>query len=205
AAAVLPNRFDVRAPEGQRDATRAALGVAAGERLVLQPTRAIPRKNVPAGIALARKLRATYWITGAAELGYDDELVALLDGAGIPTIHGWPEGTDPDRIEDAYAAADLVVLPSTWEGFGNPAIESAIYRRPLAIGSYPVGAELRARGFRWFDVHAPVPIAHFLAAPDSRVLEDNRAVAVRHFNLDDLPTELEGNLSLPFSWARHPW
>lgn len=194
-AVVIRNRFNVDPPAGRRAATRAALGVSDGATLAVQPTRAIPRKEVAAGIALARELGATYWITGAAELGFDDELAALLEGAGTPAIHGWPEGTDPDRIEDAYAAADFILLPSSWEGFGNPAIESAIHRRPLAIGRYPVAAELRALGFEWFDLDDVARMRRFLSQPDDRLLEANRAVAARHFNLIDLPAELDALLA----------
>jgi glycosyltransferase involved in cell wall biosynthesis len=156
------------------------------ERVLLQPTRALPRKNVPGGLALAESTGATYWLTGAAEEGYGPELDRLLAGAKTRTIHGNP-GLDP---ADIYAAADAVVLPSTWEGFGNPAIESAIYRRPLAIGDYPVAEELRAFGFRWFPASDPQPLAAWLDHPEVDVLNVNHDVARRHFSLARLRRQL---------------
>ena len=89
-----------------------------------------------------------------------------------------------------YAAADAVVLPSTWEGFGNPAIESAIYRRPLAIGDYPVAEELRAFGFRWFPVDDPTPLARWLQYPDVELINRNHDVAHHHFSLARLRRQL---------------
>jgi mannosylglucosylglycerate synthase len=185
-ATVVHNAFDVDAAGGNRYGARAAVGIEPGERVLLQPTRALPRKNVPGGLALAEAVGGTYWLTGAAEEGYGPELERLLAGARTRTIHGNP-GLDP---VDIYAAADAVVLPSTWEGFGNPAIESAIFRRPLAIGDYPVAEELRAFGFDWFPASDPAPLGAWLDHPDVDVLNTNHAVARRHFSIARLRRQL---------------
>lgn len=187
-AVTIRNAFDLRAPaSGARVATRTALGIGDDDRLVLQPTRAIPRKDVPAAVRLAEALGATYWLLGPAEDGYGGELAEVLGAARVPVIH------QPGRwsATDAYAACDAVLFPSTWEGFGNATVEAAIHRRPLAIGAYPVAAELTAYGFRWFPSDDPQPLADFLERPDPELLEHNAAVARRHFSLDDLPGRIE--------------
>jgi glycosyltransferase involved in cell wall biosynthesis len=190
-ATVVRNAFDTDAPEGDRRGTRRALGLDDGARLVLQPTRAIPRKNVAGGLALAQRLGATFWLLGPAEDGFGPELDRLVAGARCPCVLG-PAALGPDcRVVDAYAACDVVVLPSTWEGFGNPAIESAVYRRPLAIGPYPVAAELAAFGFRWF-AHDDAPgLSAYLEDPDPAMLEHNHEVARADFSLRALPDRID--------------
>ena len=143
---------------------------------------------MPGGIALAEALGAVYWLTGAAEDGYEATLDRLLGAATARVLRSPMPG---NSAADAYAACDLVVLPSTWEGFGNPAIESATYRRPFAVGRYPVAEELRAFGFSWFQADEPRPIAAFLEAPDRCLLEANASIARSRFSLRELPAHLE--------------
>lgn len=184
-ATTLYNTFDPDPPLADRDDARAALGVPPATRLLLQPTRALPRKNIAGGLALAEAVGGTYWLLGPAEDGYGPELERLVDRAGCPVLLGAP---GPGlTIVEAYAACDVVLLPSSWEGFGNPSIESATHRRPLAIGSYPVAAELSAFGFRWFDCREPPPVSAWLKHPDTELLDQNHAIASRYFNVADLP------------------
>jgi len=189
AATTIYNAFDTEPPVGDRDATRAALAIERDQLLVLQPTRALPRKNVAGGIALAEALGATYWLLGPAEDGFGPELDRLLAGANCRVLHGPGRTAARERVEDAYAACDVVVLPSTAEGFGNPALESAVHRKPLCIGPYPVADELARFGFDWFALGEAGRLADWLADPDD-LLERNLAVARRHFSLADLPARL---------------
>jgi glycosyltransferase involved in cell wall biosynthesis len=211
-AALLRNAFDPSAfAAGRRQALRDALGVEPDELLLLQPTRALPRKNVPGGLALGAHLarqpllhragwRAVrYWLAGPPEDGYGPELTRLLADPPLPVTHGLPPGGPWDPA-DLYAAADAVVLPSFWEGFGNPTIESALARRPLALGPFPAARELAAYGFSWAlpddwtpATHAALAadLAEWLAEPQKWRTDRNEAVARRHFALAELPLRLD--------------
>jgi glycosyltransferase involved in cell wall biosynthesis len=188
-----PRRTDPEDP-GVRDRVRRDLGVSPHERLVLQPTRAIPRKNVAGGMEVAASLDAAYWLLGPAEDGYADELDALVAAAACRVLLGPPGGDPPLPVHHAYQACDVVALPSTWEGFGNPTIESVIHRRPLAIGPYPVAAELAAFGFEWFGLTETGRLAAWLEAPDPGLLDRNLAVAATRFSLRRLPERIAAAL-----------
>jgi len=97
-------------------------------------------------------------------------------------------------MADVYAAADLVVLSSTWEGFGNAAIESVSFRRPLARRSYPVMAEIEANGLRFFDLDDLDGLRGFLAQPDEGLLEQNVTAAKEAYDLSLLPGRLDAVL-----------
>jgi glycosyltransferase involved in cell wall biosynthesis len=112
-------------------------------------------------------------------------------------VFGRPDGVS---MADVYAASDAVVLPSSWEGFGNATVESAVHRRPLAISRYPVAREIAAYGFRWFPADDPEPLRAWLAHPDVALLDANHAIARRHFSLERLRRRLEALLE-EAAWA----
>lgn len=201
-AVTIYNGFDPDPAPGDRQATRAGLGVADDAILVAHPVRAIARKNVPGAIALAEHLGGIYWLPGPAEEGYQAELDHHLARARCPVLrHGVQ-----DRglvMADLYAAADVVAFPSTWEGFGNPPVEAALHQRPVVVGHYPVADELRALGFCWYDPDDPARVAAGLAAPDdpavgpggrqslNQSLATNRGIARRDLSTEAMTAEID--------------
>ena len=187
-------------------------GVEAGENnLVVKAVRAFEdltgeavrarielRKNVPAGLAVAEALGADYWLTGPEEDGYGPELARLLAATRCRVHRRLPAGL---TMDDAYVACDAVVFPSTWEGFGAPLIEAALHGRPLAVGEYPVAAELAAFGFTWFPAADPAPLRSFLDHPDPALLKGNAEVARRHFSMEALGGQIAALLEAA-GWDR---
>ena len=178
-AVTIYNGFATDPPPGDREGTRLALGVAPDEPLLVHPVRAIERKNVPTALSLSAAVGGTYWLPGGAEEGYGPTLERFLAEARCRVIHrSWAVRSD------LYAAADAVLFPSTWEGFGNPPVEAALHRRQTVVGDYPVADELRGLGFEWLPADDPEPLATWLADPDPDVLDHNRAVATTHLSLE---------------------
>ena len=128
-----------------------------------------------------------FWLLGPAEDGFDSELERIVAGARGAVRLGPGALEGPARRGRRLRGVRLVVLASTWEGFGNPAVESAVHRRPLAIGPYPVASELAAFGFRWFALDDVDGVTTFLERPDASLVEHNHEVARRHFDRRDLP------------------
>jgi glycosyltransferase involved in cell wall biosynthesis len=192
AATTIYHGFIERPRPRQRGLVRRRLRIPPRCPLILQPTRAIARKNVDLGLSFAAALGGAYWLTGPAEEGYQQVLEGLLRDAPVPVRRRLPMGTG---MAGAYAACDVVVLPSSWEGFGLPLIESALHRKPIAVGEFPVARELAAFGFRWFGLADPGPLRAFLADPDPALLDHNEAIARRHFGFDALVRRLGRLLS----------
>lgn len=198
----IRNAFDLDPTPGDRVATRAFLGYDDADVVLVQPTRAIARKEVGRGIEYAERLAALvdaplrFWITGPAEDGFGPELERLVAAATVSVTIGRAA-----RAADAYAAADAVVFPSSVEGFGNPVVESVAAHRPLVVGRYPVLDELTALGFEFFSVDDPRALMAWLDARASGTgdgndrLEGNLAIAREHFDLEDLPQRITAALS----------
>ena len=192
-AVTIPNHFDCYPADGRREALRNAIRVSRGSRVILQPTRAIPRKNVTGGLRLAERLGAIYWLLGKAEDGFGTDLERLLTHAMTGVRRGLPQGA---TMDDAYAGCDLVVMPSTWEGFGNPVIEAVAHRKPLARYRYPVIDEIEAHGFHFFDLDDYHGIEAAMADPFSEFHEKNLAIARANYDLSLLPDRLREILDL---------
>jgi glycosyltransferase involved in cell wall biosynthesis len=190
-AVTIMNSFDCEPPLGDRARLRGVLDVV-DETLVVLPTRALARKNVEGALELCEAIGATFWLLGPAEDGYGPTLERLIDASSLDVRRGVPISFD---MHDAYAASDLVVMPSLWEGFGNPVLESVTHRRPLALNPYPVAREIISFGFDFFELDDVVRLEGFLASPDEERLEHNLAVARQHFNLRTLPERLARLLS----------
>ena len=168
-AVTLRNAFDLDPPRGDRDAHARRVRVRARRPRAAPADRAIPRKNIPAAIAFATEL-------GAARARRTSPPLDHRSGGGrlrrrvraarrrVATSRS-PSGA-PERAADAYAAADLVVFPSTWEGFGNPVIESIAHRRPIAVGNYPVLDEMRGFGVQLLSIDDADEVQAWLRAPD---------------------------------------
>jgi len=200
-AVTVRNAFDLDAPPGRRDETRATLGLRPDDLLVLQPTRAIARKNIPAALRLAEALTprlarsVTYWLPGPAEDGYAATLAEVLASAAVPVLRTHP-GSLGLAMADAYAACDLVVFPSTGgEGFGQPVIESVWADRPLAVLSYPALEEILALGFSFLPADDPDTVAAALRQRDASTSARNRELAEAHFSMGALQRSLAALLA----------
>jgi glycosyltransferase involved in cell wall biosynthesis len=189
------NYFDLDPAPGDREGTRARFGFTADELVLFQPARAIARKNVPGGLRFAHRLGGLlpdkplrYWLSGPAEDGYGSTLERIVERSPFPIVTG--------RVApaDGYSACDLVVFPSTWEGFGNPVIEAIGWRRPCAAAPYPVLAELLATGVRALSTERPEQVAQFLSEPreaQEQYFETNVRRARLSFDVADLPKALD--------------
>jgi mannosylglucosylglycerate synthase len=189
------NYFDLDPVPGERGPTRSAFGFADDDLVVFQPARAIERKNVPGGVRFAGRLaqltgrQVRYWLSGPVEDGYGPTLERVLERSAVPMTFG-----RPSTVADGYAACDVIAFPSTWEGFGNPTIESIAARKPLAAFPYPVLAEILTSGVRLFSTEAPENVVKFLADSDDarqRYFDVNLRRARLSFSLADLPAAID--------------
>ncbi len=200
AATTIYNGFDPDPPPGDRRRLRAWLGIADLDLLVTHPVRAIARKNIPKAVEISERLGGHYWLPQPAEEGYHEELERILAAARCPVIRRPITGTE-FAMADLYAATDLVVFPSTWEGFGNPPVEAALHRRLAAVGRYPVANELRALGFRWFDPDDTDTIAAAVEDRPDDLLDRNRQIAREHLSVEHMTNEV-ARLFADAGWHR---
>jgi len=162
-ARVLFNTLDMdRLLGGDRVGCRSGSGISARDLVLLHPVTAYPRKEVGVAARFADAVaarwdgRVVYWLTGG---GRDP-----LAGQGR---YEFMTGRCRSAA-DMYAAADAVLLTSSWEGWGNPVAEGAALGLPVVTGRWPALADMRRLGVRDIAVSAPDAVNRLLSEVRSR-------------------------------------
>jgi glycosyltransferase involved in cell wall biosynthesis len=210
-ALVLPNIFDFETPPPVPDSfstdLRQEVGLAPDDRLILQPTRVIPRKGIELSIELLRRLgdpRCKLVITHSAGdegIGYLHSLQNLAERSGVDLRYVadrfddarrvTPDETKTYSLWDAYLRADFVTYPSLIEGFGNALLETVYFHLPALVNRYSVyAADIGPLGFDFVEIEgaitdeAVVRVRRLLDDAERRreVVEHNFALAREHFS-----------------------
>jgi len=196
---LVPNVMDFERPPPPADgvAFRKAAGLTAEDRIILQPTRLIPRKGIETTVELAAALNdpAIKVVFSHPALDEGDAYAAILGEQaarlGVDVRRVATDTPGGPRLADAYAAAHLVSFPSRVEGFGNALLETFYYRRPVLVRRYEVyAADIAPTGVRCIEIDQDltpdtvVAAARYLEHPGSWVedVEHNYQVGLRHFS-----------------------
>jgi len=147
----LPNAVDASwLAAGDRDRGRAALGVPAGAPVALTAARVDPQKGqelIPEILARVPELHAVL-VGPVTVAGYEHVVRSAAERLGVADrLHLVgslePEGSD---LADAFAAADLLLLPSRHEPFGIVALEAWAAGLPVVATKVGGLAELVRHG-----------------------------------------------------------
>ena len=194
-AVLIPNVMDFDTPPPGPDETTShlygALGMSPSTRLLLQPTRVVPRKRIELALELTRRIPADCTLlvshaSGDEGTAYERHLRGYADLLGVRVIFAseilapergqLPDGRQVFSLADAFLLAVLVTYPSTVEGFGNAFIETLYYRRPIVMSSYEIfRTDIQPKGFRVIEFEDF--ITEETVEKAQRVLEDQNLAA----------------------------
>jgi glycosyltransferase involved in cell wall biosynthesis len=226
-ACVLPNVFDFETPPPTPDSfsadLRQEMGLGPDDRLILQPTRVVPRKGIELAIELLRRLedsRCKLLIThpaGDEGMEYLHSLQNLAEQASVDLRYAadrfddarrvTPSGSKTYNLWDAYLHADFVTYPSLVEGFGNALLETVYFHLPALVNRYSVYiADIAPLGFDFVEIGGEVSdgavarVRRLLDDAECRqkMVEHNFSLGREHFSYAVLEARLRdvlGNLS----------
>ncbi len=165
---LIPNILDFDNPPGPPDEfssdIREVIGLQPEDKLILQPTRVVPRKGIEHSLSLLKRLndpRCKLIIShGSGDEGedYPRQIAELARYEGVD-VHFFGHSIGDRRridskgrkiyvLQDLYLHADLVLYPSIYEGFGNAFLEALYYRVPIIVNRYPVWVrDIEPKGF----------------------------------------------------------
>lgn len=207
---LIPNVLDFHTEpmmDGYAADIRSAIGLAPEDKLILQPTRIVPRKGIEHAITLLRRLKdprcklVVSHRAGDEGDEYRNQIVELASDEGID-LHLFGDRISDLRqldgdgnkiyiLRDLYPYADLVTFPSLYEGFGNAFLEAVYYRVPIMINRYSVFVrDIEPKGFRLPTLDGLVTrdvvkqVHRLLDDPDYRqdMVDHNFEVAKRYYS-----------------------
>ncbi|MEN8237724.1 MAG: glycosyltransferase family 4 protein [Actinomycetota bacterium] len=160
---VLPNvmDFETGPPPGDAgDEFRRIAGLGPWDTVLLQPTRVIPRKGIELTIDLASRMDGDPVVVVTHPDDLDREywvaLNALATDLGV-SLRLVDAGRELSALTGAYAAADLVCIPSLYEGYGNALVEAVYHRRPVLVNRYSVyTSDIAPLGFCFVEIDGAI-------------------------------------------------
>jgi glycosyltransferase involved in cell wall biosynthesis len=166
---LVPNVWNFHEPPDDSDDygadIRKEMGLTPEDKLILQPTRIVPRKGIEHSITLLKRLAdpscklVISHAAGDEGSSYSDQIAELAHAEGVELIlfgdrvgdrrHINNKGEKIYVLHDLYPHADLVMYPSIYEGFGNALLEAFYFRVPIVVNRYPVWVrDIEPKGFR---------------------------------------------------------
>ena len=179
---VVPHGVDRRpgglwheGPAGERGRVLAAHGMAANRRVVLHVCTRNRYKNSPAVLRMLARLPGDVALLRVGSPLFDDEadLARALGVAGRVFDAGRVPGDD--GLAAHYRAADVLVFPSTFEGFGWPPLEAMACGTPVVTSNAASLLEVVGDAGAQVGPHDDAA----LAAAVGRLLEDDHAERAR--------------------------
>jgi len=211
AATLIPNAMDFENPppvdKERVRAFRHSIGLKPDDIILLQPTRIVQRKGIESAIALVKALNhPKYKLVISHEAGdegfeYARKIKALAcrSGVNIRFIDHMVE--DPfacrqatkDRFSlwEVYQAADFIIYPSLYEGFGNALVEALYFKKPLLVNRYqmfkddiePLGLDVvKMDGSLTPEVVADIKNIIEDKYRQEKMVTENYRIAARHFS-----------------------
>lgn len=155
-----PARLDVVPLAGTADPQRADPDRPRRSDLVLAVGNRRPHKNfeslVRAMALVDEDVRPTLVVTGSRG---DDPLLPIVEELGLQRWVDLRTWVSAEELDELYATASILAMPSFCDGFCLPALESMLVGLPVMLADIPVYREVGGDAAVYFDPHDLASIA----------------------------------------------